>query len=606
MAPPVARIAGLIADSDLPGMPSKDTVHRIIGGSDVPPSQPDTVAVAAVLARQAGWDIDDTVMRVRALWVAAQLVVPLGDEIEGLDPFALGVSRSISMDQSPPLPSLPYFVKRAQDQWLAGFADGTERGRSAMATLVGSSGCGKSRSLQEFLRRLPTGWRLWHPYDPTRPQAALEHMAQVGPRTVVWLDDAHHYLHDPGAETAERVTAGIRTLLCDPRRGPVLVLATLWPHIWDKLTTRPEPGRSDCYAQQRELLTSIGHHWFVPRAFLPKEIEAAAHSDDPRLELAARTARDGEITQLLAGFPELKSRHRAAPPPAACLIRAAQTYRRLGHSTLLPAVMLEETALELLTDQETACLTEDWAQEAFSYCVQQCRGVPGLLMRTRGGKHDGRTYYRLSEYLDEAGGFDSASVPEVFWQAAARHAAPTDQLHLSSTARVRGSLHHVLSLAEPAAAALPQARQFLARLRMEAGDLYGAQRLYLELADSGDTTALPPLVRLALIAEDLPGASRMAAAAVAAGHANELVIMAMAYYQTDPGWATFLAHAGSAGDARGHAVLGLIALEAGNEKVAHEHFDTAVRLGLPPNGLTEADVDLLTRGARLFTEPFPT
>ena len=50
-----------------------------------------------------------------------------------------------------------------------------------------------------------------------------------------------------------RSTAGLRELLRDPARAPVLVLATLWPQFWDGLTARPEGG-ADPHAQARELL----------------------------------------------------------------------------------------------------------------------------------------------------------------------------------------------------------------------------------------------------------------------------------------------------------------------------------------------------------------
>ncbi|WP_336054028.1 hypothetical protein [Streptomyces sp. CA2R101] len=600
-APPVARIAGLIADDDLPGMPSKDSVHRIIGGSDVPPSQPDTVSVAAVLARESGWNPEEAMTRIRALWVAAQLSAPVGEVVEGLDPFALGVSRPVSVVQNAgPLPELPPFVERDQDRWLNEFRHFANNERSAMVTLVGGSASGKTRSLQEFLLRLPSGWRLWHPYDPTRAQAALEHMDQVGPRTVIWLDDAHHYLYDPDAQTAERITAQIRTLLRDPRRGPVLVLATLWPHIWESLTAVPQPGQPDRYAQQRELLSTIGYHHFVPKAFLAEEIDEAAGSGDPRLVLAARKARGGELTQFLTGIPDLMARYRAAPPAAAGLIRVAETYRRLGHSTALPAAMLKEAALELLADHEVGALADDWAQEAFRYCTALCRGVPGLLVRVRNGIPEGQEVFKLNEYLEETGRFASDPVHEVFWKSAASHASSQDQLALAHAAERQGNLPQALLLTEAAAAAIPEARHLLARLRVQVGDLREAQRVYLEIYDSGDTTALPPLVGLALFVGD-PDAYRMAAEAAKAGHANELVIMAMGYREAnDPVAARLLAQAGMAEDPRGHCVLGLLELDAGNGDLANEHFRTAGQLGLPPMGITTADVDLLTRGGRPF------
>ena len=89
--------------------------------------------------------------------------------------------------------------------------------------------------------------------------AALAELAGVGPRTVVWLNEAQFYL-DAEDELGERVAAGLRELLRDPARAPVLVLATLWPGFWDALTARPA-GRDDRHAQARATDTSLGGRW---------------------------------------------------------------------------------------------------------------------------------------------------------------------------------------------------------------------------------------------------------------------------------------------------------------------------------------------------------
>jgi hypothetical protein len=128
-------------------------------------------------------------------------------------------------------------------------------GRSGIAMLVGGSSTGKTRACWEalaLLRDEDPPWRLWHPIDPSRPDAALRELPGIGPRTVVWLNEAQFYL-DPEAGLGERVAAGLRELLRDPGRAPVLVLATLWPQFWDALTARPAtemtgmPRRGSCW-----------------------------------------------------------------------------------------------------------------------------------------------------------------------------------------------------------------------------------------------------------------------------------------------------------------------------------------------------------------------
>jgi hypothetical protein len=166
---------------------------------------------------------------------------------EVTDPFALEVHRPVQADDSPPdLPKLPVYVPREHDRALAEIVQAAAAGSSGIAVLVGGSSTGKTRACWEalgLLRDLPQPWRLWHPIDPSRPEAALLELPSIGLRTVVWLNEAQFYLDAPGG-LGERVAAGLRELLPDPGRGPVLVLATVWPEFWDTLTARPPPGRT--------------------------------------------------------------------------------------------------------------------------------------------------------------------------------------------------------------------------------------------------------------------------------------------------------------------------------------------------------------------------
>ncbi len=258
---------------------------------------------------------------------------------EVTDPFALEVHRPVQPEDPPPgLPALPAYVPREHDTELGSVVRAAAEGRSGIAVLLGGSSTGKTRACWEALQPLrdqEPGWRLWHPIDPSRPDAALRELPGIGPRTVVWLNEAQFYLDVADDGLGERVAAGLRELLRDPARAPVLVLATLWPQFWDGLTTRPEGG-ADPHAQARELLA--GHDITVPAAFTAAQMRQLSEAGDARLAQAAAGAQDGQVIQFLAGAPELLARYRNAPPAAAALINAAMDTSIWPSSTKLAAI----------------------------------------------------------------------------------------------------------------------------------------------------------------------------------------------------------------------------------------------------------------------------
>ena len=383
---------------------------------------------------------------------------------EVTDPFALEVHRPVQPEDAPPgLPVLPPYVPREHDEVLGRVVRVAAAGRSGIAVLVGGSSVGKTRACWEALAPLRgqnPSWRLWHPIDPSRPDAALAELPGIGPRTVVWLNEAQFYLAPAEAGLGERVAAGLRELVRDPARAPVLVLATVWPGFWDTLTTRPASGE-DRHAQARELLA--GHDITVPAAFTPAQMSHLAQAGDARMALAARAAPDGAVIQFLAGAPELLARYRNAPPAAAALIRAAMDARRLGMGAGLPQAFLEAAAPGYLTDDQWDQLGEDWVEQALAYAAVPCKGARGPLTRIRPrparsgaaapGARDrderlagapanppGGPLYRLADYLDQHGRMHRKGhiPPADFWAAAADHASPADQAALGNSAHARG------------------------------------------------------------------------------------------------------------------------------------------------------------------------
>ena len=402
---------------------------------------------------------------------------------EVTDPFVLEVHRPVQPEDAPPgLPVLPPYVPREHDQVLGQVVRAAADGRSGIAVLVGGSSTGKTRACWEalaLLRDQDPPWRLWHPIDPSRPDAALAELPGIGPRTVVWLNEAQFYLDPAEAGLGERVAAGLRELLRDPGRAPVLVLATMWPEFWDTLTARPAGGE-DRHAQARELLA--GHDITVPAAFTPAQMGQLARAADARMVLAARSAPDGEVIQFLAGAPELLARYRNAPPAAAALIDAAMDARRLGMGAGLPQAFLEAAAPGYLTDDQWDALGEDWLEQALAYTAVPCQGrpraadphppPPGQARRPHRGDQPASTaaaagpLYRLADYLDQHGRAHRASQipPAEFWSAAAAHAAPGDQAALGDAAHARGLYRDAAQLHKNAAASgNPRAVLYLSR-----------------------------------------------------------------------------------------------------------------------------------------------
>jgi hypothetical protein len=421
---------GIREDRTLAGAPGRDTVARIIGDAAMPPSQADLVAVVTVLARIARADETHAVGRARDVWVAALTARPVGlplDEIS--DPFGLEVHRPVEIDGAAGLPLLPPYIPRGHDAELAEVVRAAAAGASGLAVLVGDSSTGKTRACWEALTSLrhASGWRLWHPIAPSRPEALQADLARVGPQTVVWLNEAQEYL---GGTDGERVAAGLRELLRDPARAPVLVMATLWRSHWDELTRRPAGG-PDTHAQARELLS--GQDVPVPSAFGAAELRAMRSAGDARLDAAAQ-AGDGRVAQFLAGAPELLARYRNAPPTARALMDAAIDVRRLGTGEAIPLAFLEAAAPGYLDDSEweESATADDWLERALAYTVELCKGARGPLTRIRprpgnsmSATGNGDPAYRLADYLDQYGrrARSGLMVPASFWDAAAGCAA---------------------------------------------------------------------------------------------------------------------------------------------------------------------------------------
>jgi hypothetical protein len=571
-----------------------------------------TVALLAVAAAVlAAWsqrpsDRHRSARAVRVGWPIETLTDPVALDLEvhrAIDPGADAAG----------LGPLPAYILRDHDHALRAAVARAAAGESLLVMLVGGSSTGKTRACWEAITTsgaLLAGWRLSHPIDPGRPEAAAQALEEwVGPKIVVWLNEAQHYLLTPNTTLGERVAAGLRELLRTPARGPVLVLGTIWPEYWATLTATPSPGIPDPHAHARALLTGTAIE--VPDIFTGPDLAALDEqaATDPRLVEARDHAEEGQITQYLAGGPALLERYTTAPPAAKAVITAAMDARRLGHSLPLPRSLFAHAAFGYLTTQQADDLDNDgrWFETALTYASQPCRGARGPLtpirshptdplLRAVAGQDEMR--YRLADYLEQHARTIRrfTAPPAAFWDAACHAATNDDVCALADAARNRGRYRHAAVLYQQAADAGDRSALVrLARLQEDIGDQAGAEAFARQALDAGDASALLALARSRERARDLASAEALYQQAADAGHSDALIHLArLQDWDEDPAGAEALAlQIAEAGHPDALTELGMVREEA---------FDLAGAEPLYQQAADAGDPDALVHLARLREE----
>lgn len=429
--------------SDPTATPKRDTIHDVICGDTLPQNVNHVIAVAAgLLYHHLGNGQlvrgNPEIERVRSLWARAARHRPPGRPIADWLPVELGVHRAVVGDRE-----LPEYVVRGHDELLRTAVGTVARsGRSGVVMLVGTSSSGKTRACYEALHwpldtadSLATaGWRLWPAVHPVDPRQFLDELPHVGPRTVVWLDEAQRYLLEPGIEVRERIASGLRELVLDRARGPVLVLGTLWPRYWYKLMRDPQSDEPGPVAA-RLLLDGNGIR--IADTFSEKDLSVAGASTDQRLSEAARQAEGAAVTQYLAGAPDLLQRYEMAEPATRVVIDTAMDARRLGHGELLSTALLRAAAPAYLDARTRRVMERDpeWFDVALAQLTSLGRGETSVLAPESGGER-----VRLADYLDQHSRRTRLFLcpPQGFWDAVADTVTdPDDLVRLADNARSR-------------------------------------------------------------------------------------------------------------------------------------------------------------------------
>ncbi|MFK4122901.1 helix-turn-helix domain-containing protein [Streptomyces longwoodensis] len=570
-------------------MPSAETVAALSRALQLPEAE--MLALRRTAVQQAGPGTIEGPGRPIGEWAPYDL------EVHRAGPGLTAAGSELSEERA-----WPAYVRREHDRVLGKAVDDAIAGRSRILVLVGASSTGKTRACWEAVQPLADqGWRLWHPFDPTRTQAALEQLHRVGPRTVVWLNEAQHYLGDRAV--GEQIAAAVHLLLVSRERGPVLVLGTLWPEYATRYTALPMAVEPDLHSRVRELLA--GKLLAVPDAFdAPALAAARALAEDGDWLLAdalTRAHADGRITQDLAGAPELLNRYQHAGPAAKAVLQAAMDARRLGVGLHLPQAFLTDASTDYLSQLDYDQLTDGWTEQAYAELAKPVHGkqaplrqtsprpmrrppAPASVATTGAGAGRG-PQFRLADYLEQHGRTSRRRLcpPASFWHAALTHLAHPDDLNrVADEAEKRLRLQWAHHLRYKAAAhGSPMALALLAVLRAEAGDSDGAEVLARQAAGLGDTNALHQLAMMREEAEDWDGAEALLYQAVDLGDTHALRRLAMIREQAGDrdGAEALLYQAVDLGDTDALRRLAIIREQAGDRDGAEALLYRAVDLG---------------------------
>ena len=340
------------------------------------------------------------------------------------DPRRLGVHASIRVDGADD--DLPSYVERDVDGGEHGVRAllAKAAGQGGFVLLVGGSSAGKTRCAYEAVRAVLPDWSLVH---PAGPDDIAELGARPPHRTVVWLDEIQRYFG-----SGRGLTGGVVRALLNAAY-PVVIVGTIWPDRYLRLTETPAYDGSDSNAEEREVL-ELAEVVLVASAFTAAEQVRAktAAATDRVLATALDTVGYG-LTQTLAAAPQLV-RHweiaKTVHPYAWAVLVAALDVSRLGAESSLPEALLRGAAPGYCTDQQRAEAPADWFETGLAYATRKLHGATAALTPV-GGTEMGRTVgYVVADYLLQHVGRArmAEQVPAGAWDAILAHLSDTDDV----------------------------------------------------------------------------------------------------------------------------------------------------------------------------------
>ena len=381
-----------------------------------------------------------------------------------VDPRRLGVHQVIGGGP------MPTYVRRPHDELLRAVLDPAVPA-SRLVVVRGGSSTGKTRAAYEAVADRLADWQLDYPLNAAALAARLE--AGIPARTVLWLGELRQYADADGG-------AAVLGRLADLLAGEGhLVITTVWPEQWNTYTAaaRAGPGAADPAGMAGRLLERLpeltgsdpaadrsgprrGHRRPGPSS-PPPTWKPRPRTGDPVLAAAAAAAasagQDGQVTQYLAGVPDLLDRY-AGPggdPYGQAVITAAMDATRLGHASPLPAALLQEAAVGYLTDPQRTKDIASWRDTALAWAAAELNGAVRALQPVPPPSGTGVAGYQVADYLDQHGRRTRQDQlgPASLWDALTAHAtSASDLTRLGQAARDRGLYRHAAALWTTAAA----------------------------------------------------------------------------------------------------------------------------------------------------------
>ncbi|MET7697583.1 hypothetical protein [Streptomyces sp. NPDC005485] len=448
-----------------------------------------------------------------------------------------------------PDPYFPVFVERDAGERVRTWM-GTASREGGFLVLVGNSSVGKTRLLYESARKeLPDFAVLAPDLGDGGLVNTLASVAFPLPKLLVWLDELQRFLPGPYHVTDEQANysplsaAAVRKLLTADT--PVVIVGTLWPQYATELrgsesATAPG-GQRPRYPAAMDILSSAAVTEIPLESFSRTERSRAATlaARDSRLARAVADT-DYNVTEALAGAPQIMRRYQQATDLNKTIIHAAVDARRLGIQAPLSTDLLRAAARGYLTSVQP---DDSWFDQALAELTSTIRRddratAPLIIIPT--ADHRGVRGLTVADFLlqDLVRQRRSIRVPSHTWHAFIDHVTDyDDRWRLADSARRRllpqkaQALYTILAPDDPNAAtrlaALLAERGDIDALRAgaDAGDRHAARALVELLLEQGNLDEAKDILRARVDADDSYAARRLARLLIEHGDVGEAMDM---------------------------------------------------------------------------------